>query len=266
VVLVLTCLHEAYPQQQHPEPYPFAGDGPPAPATPPVPEGLVRSADEQRRRFDGLADRVVLVDLTPADEGFADPDYGGDRLRQVLLDVLPAAVAQTLRTLDAATHELQDFYAGQSLPHILAYTSLAAAAGAVPVPVLDLVLLSGVQTRMIYHLARLYSQPMDAKRFLELAGTLGLGVMTRQATRMTVIELLKLIPFVGSYLGAAAGAALAGVTTYALGMAFCYYYRRVHQGHVPQPEDLKCYYKEQLDAAEKFWKSHLVPGAKGPAA
>src|SRR5262249_39226515 len=24
VVLTLTCLHEAYPQQQHPEPYPFA--------------------------------------------------------------------------------------------------------------------------------------------------------------------------------------------------------------------------------------------------
>ena len=23
VILVLTCLHEAYPQQQHPEPYPF---------------------------------------------------------------------------------------------------------------------------------------------------------------------------------------------------------------------------------------------------
>ena len=27
VVLVLTCLHEAYPQQQHPLPYPFENDG-----------------------------------------------------------------------------------------------------------------------------------------------------------------------------------------------------------------------------------------------
>ena len=35
VVLVLTCLHEAYPQQQHPLPYPFESDGgsdPPCPA------------------------------------------------------------------------------------------------------------------------------------------------------------------------------------------------------------------------------------------
>jgi hypothetical protein len=64
VVLVLTCLHEAYPQQQHPKPYPF-GDGDPVPTEPPLPEGLLRSLDEQKRRFDGLADRVVPVDLTP---------------------------------------------------------------------------------------------------------------------------------------------------------------------------------------------------------
>src|SRR5438270_1381198 len=31
-VLVLTCLHEAYPQQQHPEPYPFAEGVMPAPS------------------------------------------------------------------------------------------------------------------------------------------------------------------------------------------------------------------------------------------
>ena len=43
-----------------------------------------------------------------------------------------------------------------------------------------------------------------------------------------------------------AGAALAWASTFALGKAFCYYYRRVHQGHVPQTEDLKRYYKEQL--------------------
>jgi uncharacterized protein (DUF697 family) len=231
-----------------------------------VPDGLLRSVEEQRRRFDALIDHVVLVDLTPPEEGFADPDYGGPRLRQVLLDALPAAVAQTLRALDGATHELQDFYAGQSLPHIIAYSSLAAAAGAVPIPVLDLVLLSGVQTRMVYHLAKLYGQPMSGKRFLEMAGSLGLGVAARQATRMTLIELLKLVPFVGSLLGAAAGAALAGATTYALGKAFCFYFRRVHQGHVPKPDDLKRYYREQLAEAEKFWKAHAAAPAAAAVA
>ena len=227
--------------------------------------GPVRSAAEQHRRFDKLADRVALVDLTPPEEGFNDPEYGGPRLRQELLEVLPAAVGQTLRTLDEATHELQDMYARESLPHILGYSSLAASAGAVPIPVLDLMLLSGIQSRMIYHLAKLYGQPMDGKRFLEIAGGMGIGALARQATRMTVVELLKLIPFVGSVMGAMAGAALAYASTFALGKAFCYYYRRVHQGHVPQTEDLKHYYKDQLSQAEAMWKTTFGAGAK-PAA
>jgi uncharacterized protein (DUF697 family) len=189
-------------------------------------------------------------------------------LRQELLEVLPAAVGQTLRSLDEATHELQDLYARESLPHILGYSSLAASAGAVPVPFLDLVLLSGVQSRMIYHLAKLYGQPMDGKRFLEIAGGMGLGALARQAGRMTVVELLKMIPFVGSVMGAMAGAALAYASTFALGKAFCYYYRRVHQGHVPQTEDLKRYYKDQLSQAERMWKgtfgANSKPAAEGP--
>ncbi len=267
VVLVLTCLHEAYPQQQHPLPYPFDDQGNPSAdqVAPALSEDLLRSAAEQRRRFEKVVDRVALIDLTPPEEGFNDPEYGGPRLRQELLEVLPAAVGQTLRTLDEATHELQDLYARESLPHIIGYSTLAASAGAVPIPVLDLVLLSGIQSRMIYHLAKLYGQPMDGKRFLEIGSGMGLGALTRQATRMTVVELLKLIPFVGSVMGAMAGAALAWASTYALGKAFCYYYRRVHQGHVPQTDDLKRYYKEQLAQAEQLWKSGLGPNAK-PAA
>jgi uncharacterized protein (DUF697 family) len=100
---------------------------------------------------------------------------------------------------------------------------------------------------MIYHLAQLYGQPLTASRFMELAGTLGMGMLIRQALRETV----KLIPFVGSM----AGAALAGGSTFALGKAFCFYYSAVLQGHVPQAEELKRYYQEQLAAAEKFFQS-----------
>src|SRR5436190_20561992 len=79
VVLVLTCLHEAYPQQQHPQPYPFtaadflatkpktASPPPSEPANDPaelpggVSEPLPRSLNEQRQRFQGLFDRVVPI-------------------------------------------------------------------------------------------------------------------------------------------------------------------------------------------------------------
>jgi uncharacterized protein (DUF697 family) len=264
VILALTCLHEAYPQQQHPGPYesvnwsgttsqavngstpPAEGqNGPPAPSLP-LPEGLRATLEEQRRRFEGLYDYLVPLDLTPAEEGFHDPEYGGPRLKEVLLEALPAAHRQTLLTLDKATGTLQDLYAQHALPHILAFSSMAATAGAIPIPWVDLLILPGIQTRMIYHLAEYYGQPLSGQRFLELASTLGLGVVMRQAVR----ELIKFIPYVGSVVGAAVG----GGSTFALGKAFCYYYSAVHKGHVPKPEELKQYYKEQLAEAEKLWR------------
>ncbi len=249
VILVLTCLHEAYPQQQHPVPYPFGKDGKlldeAAEATG-VSESLYRSLNVQTERFAGLYDFVVPVDLTPPAEGFNDATYGGHRLKEALLEALPAAYRQTLLALDEATHELQDLYAGRALPYIIGYSSLAASAGAIPIPWIDLLLIPGIQTRMIYHLAQLYGQPLSGERFVELAGTLGLGMLVRQATR----EVVKFIPVVGSM----AGAALAGAATFALGKAFCFYYAAVHKGHAPKPDELRRYYQEQLAAAEEMWR------------
>ncbi|MFL5245849.1 MAG: YcjF family protein [Gemmataceae bacterium] len=242
IVLVLTCLHEAYPQEQHAEPYPFSASGPKGE----IPESLSRCVEEQRRRFDGLVDAVVPIDLTPSAEGFAEHDYGGEYLKKTLIEALPAAYRQTLLSLQEANEELKDVFAKQALPHILGYSTLAATAGAIPIPWLDLFILPGIQTRMIFHLANLYGQPLTAKRFLELAGTLGLGIALRQATR----ELAKLIPVVGSV----AGSVLGGASTFALGKAFCFYFEAVHQGHVPTSEELRHYYRDQLALAEGFWK------------
>jgi uncharacterized protein (DUF697 family) len=189
----------------------------------------------------------VPVDLTRPDEGFTEPNYGGEHVKQAVLEMLPGAYRQTLLTLDEATKELKDLYARHALPLIIGYSTLAATAGAIPVPWLDLLILPGIQTQMIHHLARFYGQPLTATRFLELASTLGLGMVLRQAFR----ELVKFIPYVGSV----AGGVLAGTSTFALGKAFCYYYSAVHKGHVPRPEDLRRYYKEQLALAEQAWGS-----------
>jgi uncharacterized protein (DUF697 family) len=242
VLLAHTCLHEAYPHIQHPQPYPYGTKQ----ENLIVPEDLRCSLAEQHRRFDGLFDRAIAVDLTPPEEGFDDPNFGGEQLKRALLDVLPAAYRQTLTTLDEATRELKGIYARHALPLILGYSSMAATAGAIPVPWVDLLILPGIQTQMIHHLARFYGQPLTGARFLELASTLGIGMLVRQAVR----EVVKLIPLVGSV----AGGALAAASTFALGKAFCYYYSAVHSGHVPRPEELRHYYKEELAKAEQMWR------------
>lgn len=248
VVLALTCLHEAYPQAQHVEPYPFSpgnvtdvrGD-----AGPNAQENLLRAVAAQDGQFRGLYDFIVPIDLTPISEGFQDPTYGGPRLKEVLIEALPGAYRQTLLNLDAVTRSLRDYFERRALPHILSFSTLAATAGAIPIPWVDLFILPGIQTQMIFHLARLYGQPLSGQRFLELASTLGMGMLVRQGIR----ELMKFVPIIGSI----AGATLAGSATFALGKAFCYYYGAVHQGHVPKADELKQYYREQLAQAEKLW-------------
>jgi uncharacterized protein (DUF697 family) len=206
-------------------------------------------------------DRVVAVDLTPPEEGFNEPNYGGNHLRADLLDLLPSALRQTLLSLDEASRGLHDFYARQALPYVLAYSTLAGSAGAVPMPFVDLVLISGIQSQMVYHLAQVYSQPLSGPRFLEIASTLGMGMLLRQGSRM----LLKYVPYVGPVFGTVASGALAAASTFALGKAFCFYYQAVHQGHVPRPEELRCYYRAELARAEQFWKHNKNKSERGIA-
>lgn len=245
VVLALTCLHEPHPQDQHPQPYPFDPLVFPPAVTGPAPEDVVRLIAEQIAQFQGLVDRVVPLDLTRPEEGYADPSYGGEALKRVLLDSLPGAYRATFARVTTVNDTLKDVHLKRAMPVILGYSSLAATAGGFPIPFVDLIVLPAIQTKMIHALANLYGQPATATRFLEAAASLGMGLLARQAIR----ELVKFIPFVG----AAAGAALAAASTYALGRAFCQYYQEVHQGHVPDAAALKKLYHEQMSAAEKAW-------------
>jgi len=263
VILVLTCLHEAYPQQQHP-PYEevvrdqgLGVSGPTDAAPLSVPTDLTRSIAEQKRRFEGLVDRVIPVDLTPPEEGFDEPNYGAEALKAVLLEMLPAAYRQTFLTVEEANRSLRDLYARHATPYITFYTLLATTAGAIPVPWVDLLILPGIQTRMIHHVAKLYGQPVKVKHFGELAGTLGLGMLVRQGIR----ELMKFIPYVGSV----AGGALAGASTFALGKAACFYYSGVQKGHAPPPEDIRRYYAAQLAEIQKSWTTLREPISDGKA-
>jgi uncharacterized protein (DUF697 family)/predicted GTPase len=242
VILVLTNLHEAYPQQQHVVPYPFKETLYPTGA----PQNLLRSIAAQQERFKPLVDDIVPIDLTRPEEGFNDPDYGGPELRQSIMDHLPKACRQTLLALDATTHEFRDAALKRAMPLILSYSTLAAGAGAIPVPFVDLLLIPGIQAKMVHALANSYGQPMSTERIWEIASSIGSGVMARQAAR----EAAKVIPGIGT----AAGAALAWGLTFALGRAFCQYFQSIREGHVPDPAQLKKLFDAELGRAGTFFK------------
>lgn len=249
VVLVLSCLHEADPTSQHPQPYPFdplaAKTGHTPAMTEAVSEPVARMISEQVKQFDHLVDRIVPLDLTRPEEGYTDTEYGGPALKMVLLDSLPGAYRETMRRVSDLTKALADAHLRRAAPVIVKYSTLAATAGTIPIPFLDLLIIPGLQARMVTELAVLYGQPWTGTRFLEAAASMGLGLVARQAAR----EVVKFIPFVGS----AAGAALAYASTYALGRAYCEYFEQVHHGHIPSNDAVKSLYRDQFNAAEKIW-------------
>ena len=97
------------------------------------------------------------------------------------------------------------------------YAAGAAAIGAVPLSFSDAVLLVPLQTTMTLHMMHVYGVE---KLSQSVSGLVGSMIMT-QIGQSTAGGLLKLIPGVGSLLGGAINASVAGTLTGALGYALC---------------------------------------------
>ncbi len=93
---------------------------------------------------------------------------------------------------------------------------LAAAAGAEPVPFVDIPLVLAAQIRMVLRVAAIYGETLDAERAKEIIGAVMGGMLVRTAAR----QIARLVPVVGW--AAAGGVAAAG--TYALGRVTIEYY------------------------------------------
>ena len=91
----------------------------------------------------------------------------------------------------------------------------AAAAAAIPIPLVDLVAVTAVQLAMVKKLARLYGGRVD----IDAAGAVGVGLFGALLPRV-VASALKILPGIGTLGGAAAQCALSGATTWALAQSF----------------------------------------------
>jgi uncharacterized protein (DUF697 family) len=245
VLLAVTCLHDAYPGEQHADPDPFDAGPRPLPAS--APEDLRRCLEAHYNRFDGLFDRAVPIDLTPADEGFTVPEFGGQRLKQAILDLLPAAYRQTLLQMEHLRTSLGAMHQQRSMHLILAHSVLAATAVAVPVPWIDIPVVVAIQSHLIHRLAKLNHQSLD----MATLGHASWATGGRIAARMGLRELLKFIPWVG----VAANAAAAFAFMYASGWVWNWYFLEVKKGHIPTTDELGEMYRQQLQKGAQLWRT-----------
>lgn len=251
-ILAVTCLHEAYPRAQHPDPDPFANNYS-MKELPTWPTGLAadfdRALTEQARRFAGLVDYLVPIDLTRPEEGFAQPDFGGHRLQETLIEALPAIYRQTLLSLEEMRTLYRDRIDREAGPLILMSSSLAATAAAAPLPWVDMPVVLGIQSHLAARLAALYGQPMDRNFFASVL----VPMSGRVVGRMLMRSPLKLIPV----LGYTANAAMAFAFTFSMGKALCWYFSRAKSGMAPSQADLDEVWSDQYKQAMERWRETM---------
>ncbi len=260
VLLVLTCLHEATGTQDlsdGPDPFSATGDrasvaiasGVPADTVvkTSVPEALQRLIAEKSTQFAGLFDAIIPINLTPLEDGYANPEFGGDRLKQAILERLPHAYRQALLALNQTGGRELSMLQRKSRWQVLTSSALAATAGVVPVPWVDIPAVLGIQAHMATRIAAIYDQEITPARWALLSSAAG----TRIAIRLAVREATKFIPFVGMAVGAAGAFAF----TYALGMSWDWYFANLQKGHVPNADDLKEVFAKQLQRGHALWRA-----------
>lgn len=109
----------------------------------------------------------------------------------------------------------------QAMKSITLYTAGSATIGASPIPFSDAALLVPTQIAMIVHITRIYGMQTIAK----ISSSVVSSIIITQIGKSIVGNLLKFIPMVGTWVGGAINATVAGAITFALGTAIseiCY--------------------------------------------
>jgi uncharacterized protein (DUF697 family) len=109
----------------------------------------------------------------------------------------------------AKAHELVDHHLGLSL-----------GAGMLPIPLFDVVAISGIQLKLIADLSRLYEVPFARHRAEAIVFSLGSGIGSLSFATSIVGSMLKTLPGAGSLIGAATLPVTASALTYAVGHVF----------------------------------------------
>lgn len=125
-----------------------------------------------------------------------------------------------------------------------AYGSLAVAL--IPLPLIDLAALTGVQMKLIDRLATFYGVPFSKERTKNIIASL-VGASVPLGLTRAVCSILKFVPLVGFSAALVSQSALSGASTYALGMIFVRHFESGGTFLNFDAKKAKSYYDEQVE-------------------
>lgn len=135
------------------------------------------------------------------------------------------------------------------------HTVYSMAAGLVPLPLVDIAAVTGVQVKMLGDLCEVYGQDFDAERTRSVIASLISTISGLNLGRGIVGSVVKAIPVVGTIGGMAAVPVMAGATTYALGRVFSVHFESGGTLLTFDVSKMKEEFKRQLKVGEGIAES-----------
>jgi uncharacterized protein (DUF697 family) len=158
---------------------------------------------------------------------------------------------------EAAEQDI-DLRSSQASNLIKKHVIVVMGASLIPIPLFDLVALSGVQLKMLYSLTKLYEVPFSKNLGKSSIASLLGGVMPT-STAMTLASLAKAVPGLGTATGMITVSVLGGATTYAIGSVFVQHFESGGTLLDFDPKKMRAYFSNKLEEG-KGVAAQLKPG------
>jgi uncharacterized protein (DUF697 family) len=170
----------------------------------------------------GIVDDLIDCGAAPMIGGWSK-----EEARDMAQDVAgsaPGATNEQAQSPDAQSTEMTDEQRDELASQVVdRYSLYSGAAGLIPVPVVDVAAVGGLQLQMLRRLSDIYGVPFSDNRgksiIASLAGAL-IPAGTATGTAVGVGSLLKGLPGIGTMIGAVTMPAFAAGATYAIGKLF----------------------------------------------
>jgi len=165
-----------------------------------------------------------VVEPMPETKRPAKPQRGSSIAPEDLLLATPAtaaasASADVADSVDAAATKSR---ARKLVERFSLYSGVA---GLLPVPVVDVAAVGGVQLQMLRRISQLYDVPFSKNRGKAIVASLA-GTMIPASTGLGVASMAKSVPVAGTAICAMTAPALSVGATYVIGMAFVEHFAR----------------------------------------
>jgi uncharacterized protein (DUF697 family) len=132
---------------------------------------------------------------------------------------LPAEAKQTTSDTDVTTDTERDELASKLVDR---FSIWSGAAGLIPVPLVDIAAVSGVQIQMLRRLSDMYDVPFSENRGKSIIASLAGSIVPASTTATTVglVSALKSFPGIGTAVAALTMPALSACATWVIGKVF----------------------------------------------